>query len=476
VGEHRRRWVFIEGRIGSVRIPSPTNGPGGGALKFAFHGLFFIIHQVEGLVGHGFQRRPAFITVYNMKIHWMCFLASFAVMGQEAVVTKTEPSPARVTGPHIEFAVTNYDFQVRWAGETIKYAFVFTNTGDQTLEIKDVRTSCGCTTASNWTRTVGPGQMSEIPIQFNSANFNGPVAKFVTVTSNDPIQPSVNLKLSGTVKKAIDLRPSYIYFVTTAEPKTNEVRTVRIVNQTDGPLTLSEPVCTNRAFEVTSNPVVPGKEYELTVRIRSPLSEGVTQGRITLQTSITNYPAITLNVLAMVQPLIRTSPTEIYLPEGPLGSPLRRAVTLRNNGTNRVSFTEPQINAEGVEIQAQESEPGQASSFTLTFPAGFKAPAGRPLEFTVRTSLPQKPVVRVPVKLTSLPGASSPRFSQSPNPPVSSSRTTPPTNAPAKPSRPRDPSSGSPITDSIESSSPPSPPPLTATLSRTNQTTPSATH
>ena len=54
-----------------------------------------------------------------------------------------------VGGPKIEFAEPKFDFGKVPAGEIIKHAFAFTNTGDQTLEIKDVRPSCGCTTAGH---------------------------------------------------------------------------------------------------------------------------------------------------------------------------------------------------------------------------------------------------------------------------------------------------------------------------------------
>lgn len=42
------------------------------------------------------------------------------------------------------------------------HTFVLTNTGSSTIELDDVRTTCGCTVADPSTRTIGPGETLEI--------------------------------------------------------------------------------------------------------------------------------------------------------------------------------------------------------------------------------------------------------------------------------------------------------------------------
>src|ERR1051325_4781350 len=76
------------------------------------------------------------------------------------------------TGPRIEFAEPNFDFGRVDAGAAVKHDYIFTNTGDQLLTIKDVHPSCGCTTAGNYDKEVAPGQTGKISIQFNSAGYS----------------------------------------------------------------------------------------------------------------------------------------------------------------------------------------------------------------------------------------------------------------------------------------------------------------
>ena len=79
------------------------------------------------------------------------------------------------SGPKIQFADTTFDFGKIDSGQVVKHEFVFTNTGSATLEIKDVRPGCGCTTAGTWDKTVEPGKTGMIPLQFNSTGFGGTV-------------------------------------------------------------------------------------------------------------------------------------------------------------------------------------------------------------------------------------------------------------------------------------------------------------
>ena len=103
--------------------------------------------------------------------------------------------------PNIEFAQTKYEGGTAIEGEKITYTYAFTNTGKADLEIQDVKASCGCTASTPKDKVVKPGASSEIVATFNSKGRVGTQRKTITVRTNDPDQPVVQLSLSVQVEK-----------------------------------------------------------------------------------------------------------------------------------------------------------------------------------------------------------------------------------------------------------------------------------
>ncbi len=304
---------------------------------------------------------------------------------------------ANMAGARIQFATPVHDFGKVRGGEVVKYTYAFTNIGDSLLEVTGVRTSCGCTTAGDWSRKVEPGQAGSIPIQFNTGNFSGQVAKSITVTCNATNQPTVVLQLKATIWKAIDVSPQFAVLNVTADGPSNPA-IVRIVSNEDAPLTLSAPEITNRAFAVELRTNQPGKEFQLIINTVPPLSAGNVQGQITMKTSSTNMPVINVRAWANVQQAVLVTPSQITLPAGPLAKAMPYIISIRNNETNTLTLSEPTLNARGVDVQLKEIQPGRYFSLTATFPVGIELPQGENVELTVKSSHPRFPTIKVPVR------------------------------------------------------------------------------
>ena len=346
---------------------------------------------------------------------WGAVMAAFTAvaMAQEA---PTQPPTAAVTnnatvGPQIRFETPIYDFGKVKGGDPVKYTYSFTNSGDQALEIQRVQPSCGCTTAGEFTKLVKPGETGIVPVQFNSGNFNGQVFKTITVTSNDRTTPTVVLQLKGTVWKPIELVPPYtILNIPPDAPNASAV--VRIINNMEEPITLSNPESSNKGFTAELKSTQLGKEYQLTIAAVPPLNPGSLQGKVTMKTSTTNVPSIEVNFWANVQPPIAVMPPQLMLPIGPLTTKATPSVTIQNNSTNTVTLSDPAVNVPGVEVQIKELQPGRIFNASFTFPEGFAVQPGQQVVFTAKSSNPQYPLIKVPVMQMMRPGpAGSPHAS-----------------------------------------------------------------
>ena len=342
----------------------------------------------------------------NIKRNFIVLLTIAGTFGSIAsgLAQTKDSSPAAAPGekkesaaPKIQFAEMVYDFGKVTSGELVKHTFVFTNIGTATLEIKDVRPGCGCTTAGTWDKVVEPGKTGSIPLQFNSANFGGTVMKQATVTCNDLSQSNVLLQIKGTVWKPIEVTPTMAVFNISSEAQTNDTKVVRIVSNLDQPLTLSDLQCTNSSFKAELKTVKEGKEFELQITAIAPFNSPSVVAPVTLKTSSTNMPVINVSAYAVVQQPVTVAPSQIILPPGPFTNVVHHVITIRNSGTNSLVLSDANVNVPGTEVHVQETQPGRSFNLSVDFPAGFEVKAGQQVEVSVKSNHPKFPLIKVPV-------------------------------------------------------------------------------
>jgi hypothetical protein len=101
--------------------------------------------------------------------------------------------------PKIIFKHESWDFGRVDQGKVLTHVFPFGNDGDDTLRIKRVRTSCGCTAALVSEDKVLPGKTGEIKVDFNTQGYEGEVSKYVYVETNDPQNPKKQLTVTARI-------------------------------------------------------------------------------------------------------------------------------------------------------------------------------------------------------------------------------------------------------------------------------------
>jgi len=307
-------------------------------------------------------------------------------------------SPARSisAGPRIEFARTVYDFGKVNGDELVNCEFVFTNTGNALLELSEVTPACGCMKIGQWSRKAEPGQTGTINVQYDSHHYTGPFGKSVFLTCNDSNQPKPILEIKGLVWRPVEINPPYATIELNAEVPSNAV-TVRIRSNLDQPLTITNLQADNPAFAAELQTNQPGKEYQLLVKTTPPFPTISQQGHITLKTTATNMPEISINARANLLPLVMPIPYLVRLPPAPLTNPFPYKVWVRNNSTNAITLSEATVSVPGVEVQIQEEQPGKQFALSLVFPAGFHVGPGEQPQVSVKTSHPQVPIIKLPV-------------------------------------------------------------------------------
>jgi hypothetical protein len=110
------------------------------------------------------------------------------------LLTVTLAASAKIT-----FEKTELDFGELESGKVVDMEYKFKNNGDDTLIIKNISSSCGCTVTKVEKKEYKPGEEGTIPVKFFSRGYNGKIVKTITVSTNDPDNVYTRLKVMGNV-------------------------------------------------------------------------------------------------------------------------------------------------------------------------------------------------------------------------------------------------------------------------------------
>lgn len=92
--------------------------------------------------------------------------------------------------PRLEITPDSWDFGKATELQVLTYNFQVKNTGDDTLEIKHITTSCGCISASMLYKKLFPGESTFLTVKLNLQEIKteGKIKRDVYIESNDPEQ------------------------------------------------------------------------------------------------------------------------------------------------------------------------------------------------------------------------------------------------------------------------------------------------
>lgn len=110
--------------------------------------------------------------------------------------------------------------------ESAEGIFAFTNNSDQTVTIKSVRSSCGCTVAELEKREYQPGESGEIKALFTFGTRTGAQRKSISVVTDGADEEKTSLLLDVSIPELIQIKPFFVFWRKgdALEPKTIELR------------------------------------------------------------------------------------------------------------------------------------------------------------------------------------------------------------------------------------------------------------
>ncbi|PYJ09635.1 MAG: hypothetical protein DMF06_09390 [Verrucomicrobia bacterium] len=142
--------------------------------------------------------------------------------------------------------------------------FKYENKTDKTINIKAVRTSCGCTTAALQKNDVAPGEKGEIVATLKTGDRTGMQVKTVTVETDDPKEPQTILTLKANIAQFLELQPAFVFWTANEDPKPKTIvakagkgvtiKSLEVTSSTPDFTTKVEPGATAGEFKILVQP------------------------------------------------------------------------------------------------------------------------------------------------------------------------------------------------------------------------------
>lgn len=174
-------------------------------LRFEFHPSKLmpkqkgeiIVHYDAGKVSDwGFVMEKVFIHINGLKYVNNLLAISATIEENFDNLSAQQMNNA----PKMDFEEEAFNFGTITKGEIIKYVFKFKNTGKETLVIRKMNSTCGCTVSEPSAYTIPPGENGHINVTFNSTGKIGKQFQTITLITNDPRKTTKLLRVIGTVK------------------------------------------------------------------------------------------------------------------------------------------------------------------------------------------------------------------------------------------------------------------------------------
>jgi hypothetical protein len=302
--------------------------------------------------------------------------------------------------PRIFSPEPTFDFGSQDNEGKVQHDFTIMNVGTGTLEISDVKSSCGCTVAELAKKSLGPGEETKVSATFNLSGKQGPQTKVISVSSNDPDVPVYKLELKGNAVAAIEVEPRFVNYGSVVEDTLPEQKITIKSNKDDIRFNVTGAEVSESAFQAEVTTIKAGEHYEVTLKNVEPLQPGIAQGVINVKTDDPKRSVIPVRYHASVVGDLDIAPNQINLRYTEDGSPTQQFMRVAPGRVKEFKVLEvvtpiPDMEAEII--------PRGTNNYNIRLG---KMPTDNTLEgkeLIIRTDAPNAQEVKIPFKVIKIP-------------------------------------------------------------------------
>ncbi len=310
---------------------------------------------------------------------------------------KSTNNNALIKKSRIFFESPDFDFGKIYKGNKVEHVFKFENQGNDTLEIKKVKPSCGCTAVVLSNNSILPGNVGEIKATFNSKSYRGRVKKAITVLSNDPDTPNHKLTIFGEIIEEISINPQNINFGSFRADSQNEKIVKISVKSQSGPNFKITKITSSKPFVKVSLKEEENAEYTIVATLKDYHEIGRFSGKIFLETNSTRQPKTSIVFYGVVEGDITINQKRVYYGSVPEGREITKKLFVKINESN-VRILSTKIIPDYLSVEADERYEQRNPHCLLEIKLHKDAPIGKInglLE--IQTNSKKMSVIKIPI-------------------------------------------------------------------------------
>jgi len=299
-------------------------------------------------------------------------------------------------------------------GDKLEWSFLVKNTGDADLQIIAAKPGCGCTVA-DFDKVIKPGSTGKVTAHVDTTNFAGPIAKSVTLETNDPNTPTAQLTLHAIVKPYVEAYPAGFVRYTLLQGDADS-QTVTLYSEEDEPFEITKIEVPgdyvkatfakiDKKEDLAPNVGRPGQnQYKVTITVGGPDAKiGPLADKIHIYTNSKHQPEYPVSISGIVRPTFRVEPTGVNFGEvAASDSAATRSVLLKSNDTKTPEkFMVTKVESSVPTVMTSIKPGANKGEYEVTLQLAKDSKPGD-IDGTVKifTSDHMNPVVTVPVKGT----------------------------------------------------------------------------
>ena len=291
-------------------------------------------------------------------------------------------------------------------GEVLEVQFELVNEGNQPLEIRAVRPTCGCTVA-DFDREIAAGKSGFVKAKLDTGNFSGPISKSILIMTSDPQEPTVTVVIKAVVHPYVEVLPRALirFNAVQHEPMVEKITVVAAEKDPNFKVTgveSSVPYLATSVRPLAKDELVAGKsaqQFEIGLSLKEDAPVGPVNAVLTVETNHPKAKVVPVKVFGVVRALLHVTPSQVQFGSVAAKNEPGRNLILVNNrsGGAQVAVKSASVNDAAFDTEVVTIENGRRYQITVTVKSD-ASPGPRDAVLTLQTNDPEFPTVEVPVR------------------------------------------------------------------------------